>query len=170
MTDYTELRKLADAAYPPGPWEVSTEDPTEVWDGRDSDCIAECDVDALMPDTIKANAAFIAAANPVRVLALLDELQDYKDGARAEAERGDELAAEVKQSLDELDNMRHFEKALIKERDALKAEVERLKASGNAWKAEVERLHKRDSGSYAECRKCGTECVVSVECHDCAND
>lgn len=82
--DVAELRRLAENATP-GPW--GHDDDGEVWDGSYLSLICH-------PPMV-ADAAFIAAANPVAVLGLLDRLAhmtEARDNARAEVER---LSAQV---------------------------------------------------------------------------
>jgi hypothetical protein len=77
MTDYTELKRLADAATQ-GKW---------CTDGARQVMSAESDqlnsgfviVDCQGPDNLK-NAAFIAAANPAAVLALIAENEALRNG------------------------------------------------------------------------------------------
>jgi hypothetical protein len=79
--DIEKLRQLAEAATP-GPWEVSDDDmfsPIEVTSdgpGRDICCLDTYD---HRPDERANDAAFIAAANPQTVLALLDEIERLRD-------------------------------------------------------------------------------------------
>lgn len=72
-----ELRRLAEAATP-GPWHDGAAGNFRVYgpDGRDvhSGPIAEV-AHRRDPTTRRSNAAYIAAANPQAVLALLDDLQ-----------------------------------------------------------------------------------------------
>lgn len=82
--DLKALRAAAEAATP-GPWRVESMRPSTlgietVWSAGMHD-IADCSKAAGLPystrvpaEQIEANAAFIAAANPAAVLALLDEL------------------------------------------------------------------------------------------------
>lgn len=85
MTDkYAELRRLAESATP-GPWEsvkrseydgsyyflIQTQEERNGWE------IAE-----IRMDVPHDNAAFIAAANPSTILALLDELEAAQRDAR----------------------------------------------------------------------------------------
>jgi hypothetical protein len=81
-TDWTELREKAEAATP-GPWEH--------WDDRegvqgvgadDTVCqmayLREDDHTHIPYDNARANAAFIAAANPATVLALIAEVEQLR--------------------------------------------------------------------------------------------
>ena len=75
--DHAALRALAEAATP-GPWTLSA-------DGPPPDIIAGMSVVACtLPsdrtrDEDTANAAYIAAANPAAVLALLDEVERLRE-------------------------------------------------------------------------------------------
>ena len=78
MTD-DELRRLAEAATP-GPWKVERDDPSpDVHDATGSVIATTMHSDlSRMEDG--HNAAFIAAANPAAVLALLDRLRAAEAG------------------------------------------------------------------------------------------
>lgn len=86
MTDHAELRRLAEAATP-GPWRDVK---SQAWVSRNSQgpsdktgsvLIAVCgkmkdrELVRFNADRWRANAAFIAAANPIAILALLDEVE-----------------------------------------------------------------------------------------------
>lgn len=121
MKDYSELKMLAEAATP-GPWAYDgsyvcparTEDGTtyvELWRS-----IADCH----QPE----NTKFIAAANPAAVLALIAEVE----GLRAQHGRD---SAELRSLCQARDDAR-------KERDQLKAEVERLNEEyDKAWRHDL---------------------------------
>lgn len=72
--DTAELRRLAEAATP-GPWKSTTLD--YVW--RDEILIASRDEDRNFSEAAK-DIAYIAAANPQAILALLDELDALRHG------------------------------------------------------------------------------------------
>lgn len=77
MSDYKELRKLALAATP-GPWQAQQRNKQEAIYIVGPDCTPPA-CHAFYAD----NAAYIAAANPDAVLALLDEVERlHKDTAR----------------------------------------------------------------------------------------
>lgn len=89
MTDKLELRRLAEAATP-GPWKACGSARGGcgcgmVWSHRADVPVAEAwrgDREAPEPsEGAKANAAFIAGANPAALLALLDELEACKADA-----------------------------------------------------------------------------------------
>ena len=80
MTDYSELERLAKDATP-GPWDWGHEmqPSSEEWTLNPGILIAEGTDGTPEGDSIdRANAAFIAAANPATVLALLSELSQSK--------------------------------------------------------------------------------------------
>lgn len=69
MTDKEDLRRLAQAATP-GPWgNTDVSDPTRI--NSPYDQVAIC----YRTSRAIANARFIAAANPVTVIELLDEIE-----------------------------------------------------------------------------------------------
>lgn len=116
MSDYSELKRLAEAATP-GPWAYDgsyvcparTEDGTtyvELWRS-----IADCH----QPE----NTKFIAAANPAAVLALIAEVEGLRKLPTA--------WSEVYEQSDELDALRDEKLAWLNARDQLKAEVEKLR-------------------------------------------
>lgn len=73
MTDYQKLRRLAEAATP-GPWRTYRESDFDgIMIESDSKCICAFDTWEHRPDEREPDAAFIAAANPTTVLALLDD-------------------------------------------------------------------------------------------------
>lgn len=103
MTE-TELRKLAEAATP-GPWEATDgvvwiDTREQVCCGRGyQECCGEPDViggQEKVADTNASDAAFIAAANPTAVLALLDELTALRAKVKSQAEALRPFAAEAK--------------------------------------------------------------------------
>lgn len=86
MTDHAEMRRLAKAATP-GPWSCNRHwaivgGPTlEFTNGAAQQQIAmACWQSWMHEEELRNNAAFMAAANPKTVLALLDEI----DGLKAE--------------------------------------------------------------------------------------
>jgi len=125
-----ELRKLAEAATQ-GNWHQTP--PSGIYQGR---MIVTDERAACIAETHNANAAenaaYIAAANPAAILALLDERDAYQQAA-------DKMAAEYKVERDALqaecaehkeNAMRNARQAVAfrAERDQLQAENERLKA------------------------------------------
>lgn len=105
MTDHNELRALALAATP-GPWEYSTAGLgatdgsfilTEHFVRRPGDDVAIA-AEIINPDDCKTsedNAAYIAAANPATVLALLDEVEAAHASRREAQARVAELTEKV---------------------------------------------------------------------------
>ncbi|MCS8361542.1 ead/Ea22-like family protein [Pseudomonas aeruginosa] len=92
MTDHAELRRLAKAATP-GPWSCNRHwaivgGPTlEFTNGAAQQQIAmACWQSWMREEELRNNAAFMAAANPKTILALLDEIDRLK--AENEALRG----------------------------------------------------------------------------------
>lgn len=75
MTDYTELKRLAEAA-PAGPWYQHGGIKQVV----DRNCEAVCET--FEEDGDCPTARFIAAANPAAVLALLDDLEEARNGMK----------------------------------------------------------------------------------------
>lgn len=136
MSDYIELKRLAEAATP-GPWAYDgsyvcparTEDGTtyvELWRS-----IADCH----QPE----NTKFIAAANPAVVLALIAEVE----GLRAQHGRD---SAELRSLCQARDDAR-------KERDQLKAEVERLTADNTSLRGSCAKLGAEHAGMVRQIKK-----------------
>ncbi len=119
MTDYTELKRAADAATQ-GHWDV--DDPWVVYSNFGGGCTYLASTDALDTDHDQSvkNAAFIAAANPAAVLALIAENERLRELAQREIENASEGAKEVC-------GARMTLHALEQERDQLKAENEALR-------------------------------------------
>lgn len=99
MTDHAELRRLAEAATP-GPWSCNRHwaivgGPTlEFTNGAAQQQIAmACWQSWMHEEELRNNAAFMAAANPNTILALLDEI----DGLKAENAELRHLCACAKQ-------------------------------------------------------------------------
>lgn len=130
MSDYSELKRQAEAAYP-GPWYVEN-GIDQVRDNAD-DFVCETGEDEPV------NAAFIAAANPAAVLALIAEI----DGLREEVEIDNKIIAErdrllnaipecaahgqcVPHAIQWVRDVQVENSQLLEERDQLKAENERL--------------------------------------------
>lgn len=79
-TDRTQLRALATAATP-GPWEYIPTAPNRGVDFVRTELgPTVCDFGGYPPT--RADAAFIAAANPTAVLALLDEIERLRESER----------------------------------------------------------------------------------------
>lgn len=127
MADWNELKRLAEAATP-GPWEASN------YFGKRF--IANIEVIAMDADGQRrvilqgnqnfmeeavANVAFAAAANPAAILALI-----------AENER---LDATCHEFASQAEFAKRQKEHLLAERDQLRAEVERLRASRLYWVA-----------------------------------
>ncbi|HCE6793184.1 ead/Ea22-like family protein [Pseudomonas aeruginosa] len=121
MTDHAELRRLAKAATP-GPWSCNRHwaivgGPTlEFTNGAAQQQIAmACWQSWMREEELRNNAAFMAAANPKTILALLDEI----DGLLAQHGRD---SSELRALCQARDDAR-------KERDRLKAENEALRGA-----------------------------------------
>lgn len=95
MSDYSKLKTLVLAATP-GPWIVGAEDRlengnlagvyvSELYNGGEGGRILECFANCLVTtdEQVKANAAFIAAANPVVVLELIAALEKLQQANAA---------------------------------------------------------------------------------------
>ncbi|MNZ24040.1 hypothetical protein D3C78_411750 [compost metagenome] len=91
MADYTELKRLAGAATP-GPWVPDGECANEsghvlyayiahAEGGRIGEAFANCLVKT--DEQCRANAAFMAVANPQAVLSLIVEFENYRCATRA---------------------------------------------------------------------------------------
>jgi len=119
MTDYTELKRAADAATQ-GHWDV--DDPWVVYSNFGGGCTYLASTDALDTDHDQSvkNASFIAAANPAAVLALIAENDANKERADAEQES--------------YDSQRRILDAVKAERDQLKAENEALRKDAERYR------------------------------------
>lgn len=126
--DIAALRGLCERATQPGPWtrRTSARYPTGEFMVVDANGMWVCDVGAAPHD-----AAFIAAANPAAVAALLDrveELERERDAAVADAlnlhHEGGPARRELRLLKVELER-------LTTERDALRGEVERLRLAAD---------------------------------------
>ena len=112
MTTHDELRKLAEAATP-GPWIEDSEnhpDDISIWAGPadDGQFLGNMGTDHVRQlgvtcDVERANARFIAAANPQTILALLDELGQCKaqrDGLLVAAKKANRMYGSLWDSSD----------------------------------------------------------------------
>lgn len=141
--DWAALRRLAEAATP-GPWraEDGYRSP-DVLDAHGLVVAATITSDMRWRDD-SANGAYIAAAHPAAVLALLDQ----RDAARAQAERWDTEAAASRATIMRLEA----------ERDAARAEAERLREA-------LERLcrNQHAPGSLADAFWTAREALAGME-------
>lgn len=102
MSKYDELKRLALAATPGerlvGFYEgVEAGDFIGAYEVEIAPCAGYFATVTCIHDNASADADFIAAANPAAVLALIAEIEDFKQGAKAEADAGDEARQEVRQ-------------------------------------------------------------------------
>ena len=134
MSDYSELKRLSEAATP-GPW-VKT-------------------IDGVMPEGEKfgifgnfgsnngeANRGFIAAANPAAVLALIAEVEVLND----------EISA-CKTYPGGCGYWREAARMREQERNHLKAEVERLTADNTSLRGSCAKLCSEHSGMVRQIKK-----------------
>lgn len=75
MTDYSELKRLAEAATR-GPWKYWGEVGHEIFAAATSGSMVKAFM--LNRDAKEADGEFIAAANPAAILALIAELEDLR--------------------------------------------------------------------------------------------
>ncbi|EAX7302478.1 ead/Ea22-like family protein [Salmonella enterica] len=126
--DKQALRQLAERATK-GPWRAFSDIGTETYaihtrrDKRCGNVIKWAGFDCQK--NAKANAEFIAAANPATVLALLDELEAetrYREGAFIACNRWHDKFREADDKLEaaerRIEELEHSETQLINERDA----------------------------------------------------
>ncbi|MHC9290513.1 ead/Ea22-like family protein [Pseudomonas aeruginosa] len=140
MTDHAELRRVAEAATP-GPWSCNRHwaivgGPTlEFTNGAAQQQIAmACWQSWMREEELRNNAAFMAAANPKTILALLDEI----DRLKAENERLlDELSA-CTEHPGGCGYWREAAKRRAEDRDRLKAQNDALRGALHAVQAEVD--------------------------------
>ncbi|WP_321374337.1 hypothetical protein [Pseudomonas extremaustralis] len=150
MTDNTELKRLAEAAYP-GPWCLEN-GMNQVRDNADD---FVCDTGEDEP----INSAFIAAANPAAVLALIAE--------------NESLHAQHARDSGELRKLCAARDSARRERDQLRAEVAGLKTGYEAYelvnaelKAENEALRK-DAELHAQIQRAAGELPAGWEIRVC---
>ena len=96
MTDHNELRKLALAATP-GPWQAQQRNKQEA-----IYIVGPAGVPPACHAFYADNAAYIAAANPATVLALLDELEAAHASRREAQARVAELTEKMQARVDKL--------------------------------------------------------------------
>ncbi|MFG8158697.1 ead/Ea22-like family protein [Pseudomonas aeruginosa] len=165
MTDHAELRRLAEAATP-GPWSCNRHwaivgGPTlEFTNGAAQQQIAmACWQSWMREEELRNNAAFMAAANPKTILALLDEIDGMKasgwrnhsvnyaraekcpqtlETAQAAWDRDQELIEEQRQQIardsQTINQLRQKLQSAEVDRDRLKAENEVLRRfAGEAY-------------------------------------
>ncbi len=133
MTDHAELRRLAKAATP-GPWVTDAQQNGAIFniESESGDmCIAMSQENPAptrleINEQRRANAEFIAAANPKTILALLDEI----DRLKAESDR---LRQGMKGDYD-IDAWLDWSK----EKEQIKAENDALQGALHAVQAEVD--------------------------------
>ncbi|HCF3446150.1 hypothetical protein AO924_34145 [Pseudomonas aeruginosa] len=133
MTDHAELRRLAKAATP-GPWSCNRHwaivgGPTlEFTNGAAQQQIAmACWQSWMREEELRNNAAFMAAANPKTVLALLDEIDGLNDELSACTEHPGGCGY-----------WREAAKRRAEERDRLRAQNDALQGALHAVQAEVD--------------------------------
>lgn len=117
--DTAELRRLAEGATP-GPWEMS----------GGGEYIAPIGILAFPDDggVTSADARYIAAANPQTVLALLDEVERFREALRIQTEETRAVAVRSPSHLTVLQL-----EAVTAERDRLRAQVEKVRALADEW-------------------------------------
>lgn len=156
--DYSELKRLAEAATG-GRWVTDGEHVNEHGNvtyayvahedgGRIAEALANCLVKT--DEQCRTNAAFIAAANPAAVLALIAEI----DGLREEVEIDNKIIAErdrllnaipecaahgqcVPHAIQWVRDVQVENSQLLEERDQLKAEVEPLTSQVKALQSDA---------------------------------
>ena len=139
MSDYSELKRVAEAATP-GPWYQHG----GIMQVLSHDCETVCETfedDGECPD-----AQFIAAANPAAVLALIAENEQLAKTAdcwdRLNVQNkalSDSFRAERDQLKAEVAGLRTGYEAYEQVNAELKAENERLERNRDMWKGQVER-------------------------------
>lgn len=136
MSDYSELKILAEAATP-GPWAY---DGSYVCPARTEDGTTYVELWRSIADCHQTeNTKFIAAANPAAVLALIAEVE----GLRAQHGRD---SAELRSLCQARDDAR-------KERDQLKAEADRLTADNTSLRGSCAKLGAEHAGMVRQIKK-----------------
>lgn len=149
MTDYSELKRLAEAATP-GPWSTEANELYWLEDGYTKHLMETFDGSDICHDAEHpANLKFIAAANPAAVLALIADVEALLESEQESTELCDTLSVllghvAVAVRGPEEPNSRHgFHdlpsrvKTVVGERDQLKAEVEALRGVMAAVVSEI---------------------------------
>ncbi|WP_368769537.1 ead/Ea22-like family protein [Pseudomonas aeruginosa] len=134
MTDHAELRRLAKAATP-GPWVTDAQQNGAIFniESESGDmCIAMSQENPAptrleINEQRRANAEFIAAANPKTILALLDEIDRLSDELSACTEHPGGCGY-----------WREAAKRRAEERDRLRAQNDALRGALHAVQAEVD--------------------------------
>ncbi|MEZ6725935.1 ead/Ea22-like family protein [Pseudomonas aeruginosa] len=156
MTDHAELRRLAKAATP-GPWVTDAQKNGAIFniESESGDmCIAMSQENPAptrleINEQRRANAEWIAAANPKTILALLDEI--------------DGLLAQHGRDSSEL-------RALCQARDDARKERDRLKAENEALRKDAERYRWLRGASHFDTPQHKAFCKNYGDALDCEID
>lgn len=134
MSDYSELKRLAEAATP-GPWQTELEYPIiqPAYPARGS----------IASALIWQDANFISAANPAAVLALIAEVERLKVDLREQKDAKLGLSWAIGEIMGECDQ--------------LKAEVERLNSDNASLRGSCAKLGVDHAGMVRIHRKANTE-------------
>lgn len=159
MTDYTELKRLAEAATA-GPWSMCGEADgsqgfeiiQDIWNehgthtGKDVVVYEWSDESDPLGVIHRADAEFIAAANPVAVLALIAENErlrvDLKSVVRLNNENADLFKEKNDQLRAEIAGFKTGYKAYERVNAELKAEVEGLRKAAGEVLSWIEAKHR----------------------------
>ncbi|MGY4663215.1 hypothetical protein ACVWZ9_004009 [Pseudomonas chlororaphis] len=175
MTDYTELKRLAEAATP-GPWDRGDGNEVSVsFEGDEAYWMWESAGPAQLHgsgDQSVADADFIAAASPVAVLALIAEIETLKAGFknfhRSLCERFGYFHDDIDWQRDQVSLEEHIATQfnhVNAENSSLRGQMEMVQRGAGQLKAENEALRK-DAERYRSLRKGlitqGPECMVGV--------
>lgn len=134
MSDYSELKRLAEAATP-GPWACGDKPEGRFWHiGAGNQAIGStyaASKNSSMASVFEANARFIAAANPAAVLALIAEnerLQHFKTSFM-----------EWSDKTDWVQETAHWSELGKHRADVLKDRIDQFKAENEALRRDAER-------------------------------
>lgn len=157
--NYTELKRLAEAAYP-GPWYLEN-GMNQVRDNAD-DFVCETGEDEPI------NSAFIAAANPAAVLALIAENERLHKLVSWQAGASNEVtisAGQLMKHMDERDQLKAENEALRREREGkVICDLELFETLRDSANTEADE-HRQCMATYRPLRQANLDSVVK-KCDD----
>lgn len=154
------LRALAEAATP-GPWEADGNEVSQHWSrpepwktvaSSEVACMSYCYGGSGRGIEDEADAAYIAAADPSTMLALLDEIESLRDQVDSMQMANDMLRATHRTDnqylLDEIERYRDALEAAERERDNWKLSAEEAERAEKRWERRV-RIAEQERDQYA---------------------
>lgn len=156
MTDYTELKRLAEAATP-GPWYQHGGIMQVLNDGCETVC-ETFENDGDCPD-----AQFIAAANPTAVMALISDLDEARNGMKYSC--AIRLKNEIERLEAERDQLKAENEALLLERGGkVLCDMELFETLRDSANTEADE-HRQCMATYRPLRQANLDSVVK-KCDD----